>query len=63
MNDLFAQVLVAFNVLGVISATIYFVSSMGAKIERLGEAIQHLAIAQERQQQDHEQRIRALEQR
>lgn len=62
MPDLLSQLLIAFNVIGVVAATVYFVASMGSKIERLGEAIQHLATVQEKQQQDHEQRIRALEQ-
>lgn len=63
MNDLLTQVLVAFNVLGVVGATFFFVARMGAKIDRLGESIDHLATTQERQNTDHETRIRALEAR
>ena len=61
MSDLLTQLLVAFNVLGVVSATVFFVARMGSKIDRLGDSIDHLASAQEKQYEDHERRIRELE--
>ena len=61
MSDLLSQLLIAFNVLGVITATVFFVARMGTKIDRLGDAIDHLASAQEKQYEDHEHRLRILE--
>jgi hypothetical protein len=61
MHDLMAQVLVAFNVLGVVSAVVFFVAKIGTKIDRLGDSIDHLASVQEKQYDDHERRLRLLE--
>ena len=61
MHDLLTQLLVAVNVIVVVGGAIYFVAAMGAKIDRLSEAVNHLANSTERGHDDHEQRLRAVE--
>ena len=61
MSDLLTQLLVAFNVIGVVGGVVYFVAKMGSKIDTLAEAIKGLTAVQSESHDDHESRIRALE--
>jgi len=63
MNDLLTQLLVAFNVLGVVGGIVYFVARMGTKIDTLAAAIEGLTAVQRDSHIDHEARLRALEKR